>query len=190
LPVLHHSVNLPTNDWIGLGRLMGFAPTWIVVGVALLLVDRAEAIVGEPSYLKYRRLTLLLSSAALGGLAAEALKIVARRERPAADATEHVFRSITDRPFYGGGLGLPSGHAATAAAALYCMWRFFPSAAPVWITLMIGCGLSRLADGSHFVSDVYCGAIVGVVTASLIWVNDDRKRGRRTSDPSLLHIAA
>ena len=142
---------------------MGFLPLWLVAALALALHDRAT--------MGYRRGALLAASATLGGIAAELLKLVFRRLRPAAQDGEYAFRAFTDRPFSTGGLALPSSHALVAFGAAAMLSRLFPRARVVWWGVAWGCALTRVAAGAHFLSDVVVAAVVGWLVAWILWQN-------------------
>ena len=149
-------------------RVMGFLPLWATAGLALVLHDwplRAER--GTRAALS--RGLLLLLGAGLGGLAAELLKLLFRRERPRAHAGEYVFRAWTERPLSTGGLALPSSHALVAWGAAAVLAHLFPRARWVWYALAAGCGWSRVAAGAHFVSDVVLSAVVGLLVGEGLW---------------------
>ncbi len=149
-------------------RVMGFLPLWATAGLALVLHDwpqRAER--GTRAALA--RGVLLLLGAGLGGLAAELLKLVFRRERPRAHAGEYVFRAWTERPLSTGGLALPSSHALVAWGAAAVLAHLFPRARWVWYALAAGCGWARVAAGAHFVSDVVVSAVVGLLVGEGLW---------------------
>lgn len=149
-------------------RVMGFLPLWATAGLALVLHDwplRAEG--GTRAALS--RGVLLLLGAGLGGLAAELLKLVFRRERPRAHAGEYVFRAWTERPLSTGGLALPSSHALVAWGAAAVLAHLFPRARWIWYALAAGCSWSRVAAGAHFVSDVVLSAVVGLLVGEGLW---------------------
>jgi undecaprenyl-diphosphatase len=61
----------------------------------------------------------------------------------------------------------PSGHTINAFAAAAVLTRFFPKLG-VWLFLIGGLvGMSRILRGSHFPTDVYTGAILGVLIGTL-----------------------
>ena len=149
-------------------RVMGFLPLWATAGLALVLHDwplRAE----RGTRAAFARGVLLLLGAGLGGLAAELLKLVFRRERPRAHAGEYVFRAWTERPLSTGGLALPSSHALVAWGGAAVLAHLVPRARWVWYALAAGCGWSRVAAGAHFVSDVVVSAVVGLLVGEGLW---------------------
>lgn len=161
------------RDWGRLLRVTGFFPTWLVIGVGLML---QEASVGAGSRWFRRRGARLVASAALAGLASEAIKLLVRRERPGPHDGAYVFRAFIDDPWKTGGLGFPSGHAAVAFGAAFALARCFPRSRWVWLLLAAGCGYTRLAAQAHFLSDVAGGLLVGWAAALLV----DRTLAPRT----------
>jgi membrane-associated phospholipid phosphatase len=112
---------------------------------------------------------LLLLAPALGGLVAELAKLGFRRVRPGEIPGEYVFRALGDRPFYSGGLGLPSSHTLVAFSGAAILARLFPRAAPVWFLLAAGCGFTRVEAGAHYVSDVVVAGILGWSVGWAVW---------------------
>lgn len=151
------------EDWGRFLRVQGFLPLWLVAAAALALQD------GDRGRGLWRgRGALLAAGATLGGVAAELLKLVFRRLRPG-ELGAYAFRPFSERPFSTGGLGLPSSHALVAFGAAAVLARMFPRARWVWWALAWGCGLSRVAAGAHFLSDVVVAAVVGWLVGVLLW---------------------
>lgn len=168
--VFHHFAypGIYERGWGRLLRVAGYLPAWALVALALMLHDwipRARRTLGEAS----RRGLLLLSAAAIAGAAAELLKLTFRRERPGLTDGVHVFRPWHDQPFSTAQLGLPSSEAAVAFAAAAMLARLFPESAALWYGLALGCALTRVASGAHFVSDVALAALLGYVVTLTLW---------------------
>jgi membrane-associated phospholipid phosphatase len=146
-------------------RIMGFIGTWFALALAVGLHDAgAEPPLGRPR----RRAWLLFLAPGLAGLAAEVMKIVVRRERPALNDGAFGFRPWGERTWSGGGLAFPSSHAAVAFGGAFMLAFLFPRARWVGYALAAGCGLTRILAGAHFVSDVVMGAVLGWVVAYLL----------------------
>jgi membrane-associated phospholipid phosphatase len=154
--------NVYGEDWGRLLRIVGFLPTWLVAGAALLLQDRTRA------RLPRARGGLLIAGATLGGMATELVKLLVRRLRPR-ELGEYVFRPFTDRPFSTGGLAMPSSHAGVAFGAAAVLARLFPGARFIWWGLAAGCALTRVAAGAHFLSDVVAAGVIGWGVGALVW---------------------
>jgi membrane-associated phospholipid phosphatase len=148
-------------------RVMGFFGFWLIAAIALGLNDAARPHV--PGARRYARALLLLFGAGVGGLAAELMKLVVRRERPNAELGEYVFRGWAEQPFHTGGLGLASSHTGVAFGAAFMLARLFPRARWIWYMLAAGCAYSRVAAGAHFLSDVVVAAVLSYAVVALLW---------------------
>jgi undecaprenyl-diphosphatase len=178
--MFHHFAYSPIYErgWGRMLRLAGYVPVWALVALALVLHDRVpplQATLRRAS----RRGVLLFGPAALAGLAAEALKLVFRRERPGLTDGIHVFRAWSDRPFSSAQFGLPSSEAAVAFAAAAALARLFPESWFLWYGLALGCALTRVASGAHFMSDVVLGALVGYIVTVTVWQRSRLDRSGR-----------
>lgn len=151
------------KDWGRLLRVIGFVPLWLLAGAALMLHERT------PLRATFRsRGGLIMAGATVGGIVAELAKLLVRRRRPG-DFGEYLFRPFAERPFSTGGLGMPSSHALVAFGAAAVLSRIFPRARIVWWALAWGCGLTRVAAGAHFLSDIVAAALIGYVVGALVW---------------------
>lgn len=171
--------NVYGEDWGRMLRVMGFVPLWLAGGAALMLHERTPL-----RRLFHSRGGLIMAGATLGGIAAELAKLVVRRLRPR-EFGEYVFRPFTERPFSTGGLGMPSSHALVAFGAAAILSRIFPRARVVWWGLAWGCGLTRVASGAHFFSDIAVAAIIGWLVGAWLW----RVRGA-TLEPARVTVPA
>ncbi|HEY2065798.1 MAG TPA: phosphatase PAP2 family protein [Gemmatimonadaceae bacterium] len=153
------------RDWGRMLRIAGFLPTWAIVSAALLLC--APPSVARSKAARWRAFSPLIAATA-GGLAAEVLKLLFRRERPDAHAGAYVFRSWHDHPLSTSGLALPSSHALVAFTAAAMLARMYPRARWLWFGIAAGCALTRVLARAHFLSDVTLSAIVAWPVASVI----------------------
>jgi len=154
------------RDWGRMLRVVGYLPTWAVVSIALALNGPESG--PTPSAVRWRAF-LPLIAATLGGIAAEALKLLLRRERPEMHAGAYVFRSWRDHPLSTSGLALPSSHALVAFAAAAMLARVYPRARGLWFALAVGCALTRVLARAHFLSDVVLSAIIGLGVGAMLW---------------------
>ncbi len=156
------------RGWGRMLRVAGYLPTWALVALAVVLHDWEPRVWGTLRRASQRGQRLFWS-AALGGALAELLKLVFRRERPGLTDGAHVFRPWSDHPFLTAQLGLPSSEAAVAFAAAAALARLFPEASILWYGLALGCALTRVASGAHFLSDVVLAALVGYLVTVSLW---------------------
>jgi membrane-associated phospholipid phosphatase len=156
------------RGWGRMLRVLGYAPTWAIAALGLVLRDR-----GRPPRTSLRKASrrglLLFGCVCIAGLVAEGLKLVFRRERPGLTGGMHAFRAWSDQPFSTAQLGLPSSEGAVAFAAAAVLARLYPEGAILWWSLAIGCGLTRVAASAHFMSDIVFAALVGYAVTAGIW---------------------
>lgn len=137
-------------------KMLGTVWPWLIVAALLMAVDAARM----KGLALARRGAILLLSAALSGALADALKILFRRERPEYHDGLHAFRPFTEKPLYGGGLDLPSSHAATAFGAAWALCALYPRLAWLWLALAAGCAATRVLEGAHTLSAVALGGAI------------------------------
>lgn len=170
-----HNPNVNVADWGRMLRVAGYVPTWVLVSLALLLIDRARLRTGPrpafPIRDMWSRAVLLTASAAASGLLAEGVKLLVRRERPVitGDHASYAFRALSDAPLSTSGLGMPSSHAAVAFGAAFMLCRLHPAATPVWIVIAIGCAATRVLARAHFTSDVVGAAFLSYAVVWILW---------------------
>lgn len=122
------------------------------------------------------RSLFLFAAVAVSGILADIVKVIAGRHRPS-ELFEHgtygfdffhIDRAMTS---------FPSGHTTTAfalAIALTYLWPKFSTVA--WIAA-ITIGISRIAIGAHYPSDVLAGALTGTLSVYLILYYWKQKSG-------------
>lgn len=141
------------GDWIGEGMNL------VVVSVVLLV---AGWIFARPNILKAG-----FESAVAHGLAAlfsNGLKHLLGRPRPKfVHSGEWEFA-----PSMESGLdSFPSGHTSATFAVATVFVKRFPILAPLWLGLASFVGLSRVLRGAHFPTDIFGGAVMGVLCGSI-----------------------
>lgn len=149
------------RDWGRFLRSMGYLPLWIALGVGVALERR-------PAPGAWRQGFLLILAPALGGAAAELLKLVFRRLRPDPETFGYVFRSFAEAPLSTRGLGLPSSHVMVAFGGAAALAALFPGARYVGYVLATGCALTRVMSGQHFLSDATLAATLGWFVGTLV----------------------
>ncbi|MCK9458140.1 MAG: phosphatase PAP2 family protein [Proteobacteria bacterium] len=154
-----------------------FAVSWLGNGAVLAAIIVPLLFAFSRGTLR-RHLVPLVLATAVGGLAVLAIKIACARPRPplhfaaigvAVSAPDGV---PPDSSF-------PSGHAQTAFAAAVYLALLFPRGAALFLALAALVGLSRVALGVHYPSDVLAGAALGSalsIAAFLIAKRMERQR--------------
>ncbi|MBL8986246.1 MAG: phosphatase PAP2 family protein [Gemmatimonadetes bacterium] len=169
------------RDWGRLLRVMGFAPTWLVVSAILWLEARGQS--AESAAALRTTAVAIIAAVALGGLGAEALKLLVRRERPDPTIATYVFRPFAVDPWSTRRLGFPSSHAAVAFAGASALAFRFRKAAPILLGLAAGCGLTRVFAGAHFLSDVAGAGVFGSAAGWWVAGRFERRRARLSFSP-------
>jgi undecaprenyl-diphosphatase len=115
---------------------------------------------------KWTRIFLsMLIALSIAGLAGRAIKISTGRARPSVKSEEVWNGPRLSSKYH----AFPSGHvtASTAffAVLVFANWRIgLPC---LTIPILVGC--SRIYGGAHYLSDVVCAAILGILSALLVW---------------------
>ncbi|UYO00041.1 MAG: phosphatase PAP2 family protein [Devosia sp.] len=101
------------------------------------------------------------------GLMTNLLKRLVGRGRPSeydsvgAFSFQNIFNDWTFQSF-------PSGHSATAVAMAFAFGFVWPRLFPVLLVLGIVVAISRVPVGAHYPTDVFAGAVVGMLGAYLV----------------------
>jgi len=141
--------------------------TWLGHGLVLaLIIVPAWYFLHRPG-LKKHLLPLIISLCLSGGVVA-LTKIAIERPRPpeffaGKSIVIHVPGTVpTDKSF-------PSGHTSTAFGAATYLSMVYPYLSPVLMALAYFVGLSRIALGVHYPSDVLVGALLGILFSVIIF---------------------
>jgi membrane-associated phospholipid phosphatase len=157
------------KDWFRLLRVMGYVPTWLLLGVVFVLIDRERRDALEPPLRDiWTRAVLLGLSATSAGGVAEILKLIIRRERPLGEPA-YDFRPFSELTWSSADLGMPSSHTSVAFGALVMLGLLHPPARVVLLLVGVGTAMTRVKVGAHFVSDAALGVVVGSVCAYAWW---------------------
>lgn len=110
---------------------------------------------------------LILCSVVGAGVVVKILKVCIGRARPV------FFEALDMTGFFPPSFSwefnsMPSGHTAVSFAGLVMIGMLAPKYKPLTWTLAIVIGVSRVAIGAHWPSDVIFGAFVGMVVADLV----------------------
>ena len=110
---------------------------------------------------------LIFSSVLSAGVIAKIIKICVGRFRP---VFFEAFGMTGFRPFSleWAFNSMPSGHTTATFAGLIMAGMLSPKIKPVTWTLAIIVGLSRVAAGAHWPTDVILGAFIGMVAADIV----------------------
>ena len=184
---IFHAVNsgVATRDWLEdpVSGLSGAAVT--LYGVAIIALWFVARPYGE------RRWKLAsvsgLAAAAIAMLSNQVISHLWERPRPFTShaAMTHLLSAPSPDPSF------PSDHAAVAFAIAFAVLAFSRRAGVGFLVAATLIGLSRIALGMHYPSDVIAGAVVGwaaallVTTLGRVWIERLVALLSRVSDPLL-----
>lgn len=178
---------IESADWYRTLRVVGAPYIWFFVAVIFVIFDAARSdqkrtpdevhdryFTGRTP--AFRRATFLLLSALGSGAAAELVKAVVGRYKPDGTDGWYRFASLHERfiELRWNDLGFVSSHAATAFGACFALSIMLPRATFLFVSLAIGCSLTRLLSGAHYLSDTY-GAVLLAYLVTHGWYRLDRR---------------
>jgi len=122
----------------------------------------------------------IFGSVASAGIVSDIIKVIAGRHRPSELFEQgqygfdffHIERAMTS---------FPSGHTATAFALATAIAYLWPKSGIPMFFFAILIGISRLAIGAHYPSDVVGGAVVGVLSTWMViryWNHSERFKNK------------
>jgi len=145
--VVEHRVEWLDPMFVGLSLLGTAGLVWIAMAPLAAFLGKRPPI---------RAFALTAATVWGADLTAQGLKAVFDRPRPSQvlpQADPLVAATV--------GSSFPSGHAATSAAGLICLWLLLPKALPALAVLAAGIACSRIYVGVHYPGDVLGGLAVG-----------------------------
>lgn len=105
-----------------------------------------------------------IASVALGSIVLHAIKLVLGRRRPRDDMEMGLygFMPLAFNTDYN---SFPSGHALTIMCVAVIACAVWPMLWPLWFGLALWLGLTRALLTAHYLSDVFVGAGIGLISA-------------------------
>ncbi len=122
---------------------------------------------------------LILAPLFAGG-AAELLKPLVGRFKPEETEGWFTLASLGERWTRWSDLGMASSHTAVAFGAAFALSYILPRGAPLFVAGAVGCAMTRLLAGGHFLSDVYVGIVVAYLTTRALHGVDLRNNAGRS----------
>ena len=137
--------------------------TYLGDGIVILLL----AVVAFIRKYKWHGIAIIVSYA-LSGLLSQVIKYFFPSPRPAVFFREmgQSFYEIPGVTLMKSMASLPSGHTASAFALFSVLVLMNPRSKwnVLWLILAVAVGYSRIYLGNHFLIDVLCGAVIGVLS--------------------------
>ncbi len=119
--------------------------------------------------------TALVSAFAARYAVTEIIRFFYNRPRPF-EVAEQVVQLVG----HAGGGSFPSGHASLAFAVATAVFFYYPKTGLIFFAAAILIGVSRVAAGVHWPSDILGGAIVGVASAWILHKTYQKWQQKRT----------
>lgn len=162
------------SGWYIALRSLGTLYPWAGLAILFLLMDLGAP--SNPARLRnpFRRAVFLMLSPVLAGGIAEILKPLVGRFKPEETDGWFQFAALSDRVSEWSDLGMASSHTAVAFGAAFALSYILPRGAPLFITGAVGCALTRLLAGGHFLSDVYVGIVISYLVVRALHALDLR----------------
>jgi membrane-associated phospholipid phosphatase len=173
------------SDFLRLLRVMGVIPTWVMVALVFVLVDRISRKADGIRGVLFRG-SFVLACTIASGILGEAAKLLVRRQRPEVLDGQYSFRPYSEHFWSTSNLGMPSTHAAVAFAGAWALYRLHPAGWPVYFALAIGCAATRVMEHAHFLSDVYVACAMSyfvVRILNLAWKDPGQQAVKENTSP-------
>jgi membrane-associated phospholipid phosphatase len=151
--------NQPVHRFMENVSRFGDWPTHFAIGLVL------AGIAWWRSSKKWARIFLsMLIALALAGVVGRGIKIATARARPSVRTEAVLHWSRFSSKYH----SFPSGHVAASTAffgvLFFATWRIGLACMPIPILI----GLSRMYIAAHYLSDVVCAAILGLICALIV----------------------
>ena len=167
------------RDLLFHGELFGHGLGLLLVVILICQFDRAR----RPA------VPQLLACTIGAGMAANLCKLMIARTRPNHfDFAGGAWTTFGDwLPILGSGStgqSFASAHTANAVALAMALAMLYPAARKLFVTLAVLTACNRLYVGAHYLSDVFCGALIGVLVGRLCQAGRLSGYFRRVTPPA------
>lgn len=168
------AAGMKESGWYIALRSLGTLYPWAALGVLFLLIDLNKPSQPARSRNPLRRAVFLILCPLLAGGVAEVLKPLVGRFKPEYTDGWFRFAGMTERLNRWSDLGMASSHTAVAFGAAFALSWIVPRGAPLFVAGAVGCAMTRLLAGAHFLSDVYAGIVIAYLSVRVIHTIDLR----------------
>lgn len=122
----------------------------------------------------------MLIALAIAGVIARGIKIATGRARPSVKTEEVTIRSHFSSKYH----AFPSGHVAASMGFFGVLFFANRRIALACLPIPILIGFSRMYVAAHYLSDVVCAALLGILTAILVGRRFFRRTAAGSTKPS------
>jgi len=158
------------RTYTNLGKSVWYLwPTGIGAIVCFVLQKTGQFSLTKPQLDRIKRigiaLTFVFACVAVSGIIADIIKPVVGRARPVLLDRDSVY-GFAPFTFHTKYYSLPSGHATTAFALALALTALFPRGKWWFCVFAIAIATSRVMVNAHYLSDVFAGAMLGILTVA------------------------
>lgn len=165
------------RGWYITLRSLGTLYPALGLAVLFLLIDSAAGARPRRTDPLRRAVFLFLCPLLAGGIA-ELLKPLVGRFKPEYTDGWFSLAGLSERWSRWSDLGMASSHTAVAFGTAFALSSLIPRGWPLFLGAAVGCAMTRLLAGGHFLSDVYVGILIAyVVTRAVRAVDARNNRG-------------
>jgi len=140
---------------------------WLSLAIAVLVLTWfARALIGDGPLLRetFRGALAFLVCLAIASAILHSIKLVLGRRRPR-DELEHELHGFRLFHYDWQHDSFPSGHAMTIFCVAVILSGALPALAPLWFLAAVYLSFTRALINSHFLSDVFIGAAIGLIAS-------------------------
>jgi membrane-associated phospholipid phosphatase len=164
--VFHDRIGVVTHRRIARTTDWAKGAYWLALSLGVIVISYLPMWIGGPTpFLRLLSQTALayLASLAIGSAILHTMKLLLGRRRPRDELELQLYGFL---PF---GFDLqydsfPSGHALTIFCVAVIACGVFPALALLWLAIALYLALTRAFLNAHFLSDVFIGSAVGLLT--------------------------
>jgi membrane-associated phospholipid phosphatase len=167
--------NLNVRQWKFLDSITHLAKAshWLIAAILVLLGTRWAMAHWRPSTdltLASQCAAAFIASLAVGSMILHTIKLFLGRRRPRDDFEmgRYGFMPLSFDLQYN---SFPSGHSLTIMCVAVIASAVWPMLAPLWFTLAFGLAMVRALLTAHYLSDVFVGCGIGLISAGEIVIH-------------------
>lgn len=167
---IYDNVSLGLHHFLEATTHLAKAAHWLVLDCVVLAATWAWLRwIGENAMVRLAEKSALvfLGSLALGSIILHGTKLVLGRRRP----RDYLDMDLHGFAWFGFDLdwnSFPSGHALTIMCVAVLATALWPQFAALWFAIALWLGLTRALLTAHFLSDVFVGAGIGMLSARFV----------------------
>ncbi|MEM7068763.1 MAG: phosphatase PAP2 family protein [Pseudomonadota bacterium] len=153
--IFYHTTNIGRSDW------MLWSSGGVILFMSIFRLSGASADFIVRWHHLFLKVYFVFTSVAFSGILAVLLKLLIGRARPVATTPGYEVWDAMPLVRLFENTGFPSGHSTSIAAFSMAIYLLAPRIGIYLIPVAVWIGITRLAVGAHFPTDVVAGLILG-----------------------------